>query len=399
MILKIDNNNLLYAPVETNGDLPRRQVDDEIIVKANRVKYLDNNYRVPKMIEMLSEGEYKQIDLFPEYQRRLIWVVEQQSALVESLLLGIPIPSVFLFEKGEDDYEVIDGLQRLNTIRGFRNNEFKLSGLNALRSLEGLTYENCNLDIKNRFDKSVIPAKILTMEPSNGHGLLGGFVETDIRRFIFSRINRGGTQLNFQQLRNAVYKGHFNDAVNELSKIDNFRNAFDIPLEIDKKSNLMVKMTQGNSRFYYEMLDCEMVLRFFALRSRTQSGKIEEILDETMEREKVTDINSVNQLKDVFLSRLGFLMELFDGRPFDIRYSHREDRKISTELYVDFMLGIDRMWEEREAVMQRKVKIKEAKNHYIYTDEAVSERLKSDSSDDYLVPSGDNLASQILKSS
>ena len=399
MTIIFNSTDLVRAPVETNGALPRRQVDDEIIVKANRIKYLDNNYFVPDMIEMLAEGEYKQIDLFPEYQRRLIWVVEQQSALVESLLLGIPIPSVFLFKKEDKDFEVIDGLQRLNTIRGFRNNEFKLSGLRALRSLEGVTYENCNPDIKNRFDKSVIPAKILTMEPSNGNGLIGDFAETDIRRFIFSRINRGGTQLNSQQLRNAVYKGNFNNIINELSKTDDFRSAFDIPLDIDHKSNLLVKMTQGHSGLYYNMDDCEMVLRFFALRNRPKSGKIEEILDETMEREQVTDIESINQLKEVYQSRLGFLMELFDGRPFDTRFEHREDRKISTELYDGFMLGIDQMWEEREVLMQRKAKINEARYHYVFTDEAVSERLKSSSSDDYVELSGDNLATQILKSS
>ncbi len=395
MTLNVGNIKVTLAPDGVNGGPARQLQDDEIIEKANRVNYLDNNFFIPEVIEMLSEGEYKQIDLFPEYQRRLVWTVDQQSALIESILLGIPIPSVFMFKKGSKDYEVIDGLQRLNSIRGFRNDEFKLSGLRVLRSLEGFSFSNCNIAIQERFDGAVLPAKILTMGRINGNGLVGDFVESDIRRFIFSRINRGGTRLNSQQLRNAVYKNDFNSAINELSKTAEFRQAFDIPQNIDEPSNRLVKMTQGNSGLYYDMKDCELILRFFALRGDHKTGSLEEILDYTMERENEIDIKRANELKVEFLERLRFLMELFDGRPFDTLSVDRVERNILFDLYEGFMLGIDYIWEERDEVMQRKAEINEAKYKDVIFVDQLTESRDRDSTDDYIVPRG-GLASQIL---
>ena len=302
-----------------------------------------------------------------------------------------------MFENEIDDYEVIDGLQRINSIRSFRNNEFKLTGLKEFRSLEGLSYENCSPEIQGRFERAELPAKILTMVPSNGNGQTEKFVESDIRRFIFSRINRGGTKLNNQQLRNAVYKSNFNSAINELSKTAEFREAFDIPKDIDNPSNLLVKMTQGNSRLYYKMKDSEMVLRFFALRGGYKTGTLEEILNNTMESEKRTDINRANELKVEFLERLKFLMELFENRPFDMRHPHHQDRKISFKLYEGLMLEIDSKWEEKTEMMRRRKKIQEAMTAYVIDNEALLERLQRNKSGDYMESIDDRLASQVLE--
>ena len=389
------NINVVGSPDGGNGGFPRLRPEDEIIEKASWIDYRDNTFVIPQLIKLLSDSDYGRIDLFPEYQRRIVWTVEQQSGLVESILLGVPIPSVFMFENGIDDYEVIDGLQRINSIRGFRNNEFKLSGLKEFRALEGLSYETCNPVIQGRFDRAKLPAKILTMLPRNGNGKTEEFAESDIRRFIFSRINSGGKQLNEQQLRNAVYKTNFNSAINELSKTAEFRDAFDIPKDIDAPSNLLVKMTQGHSGLYYDMKDCEMVLSFFALRGGHKTGALEEILDNTMENEKSTDVNRVNELKVEFLDRLKFLMELFDNRPFDMRPPYHTNRKISIEMYVALMITIDSKWEEKNELLQRRQKIKEAKNFFI-ADTAVDERIQRDKSGNYMMSINDSYV-QILE--
>ena len=75
-------------------DLQDRTQMMKSIEKANRIKYRDNTFVIPQLIKLLSNSDYGRIDLFPEYQRRLVWRIDQQSALVESILLGVPIPSV-----------------------------------------------------------------------------------------------------------------------------------------------------------------------------------------------------------------------------------------------------------------------------------------------------------------
>ncbi len=115
-----------------------RDPDEFLAQNAFRIVYQTNNFLLPQIRDMIEKREA--INLHPEYQRRLRWTPTQKSRLIESLLLNIPVPPVFFYESDAARYEVMDGQQRLNTIRDFFAGGFALSGLKVLSPLNGLRY-------------------------------------------------------------------------------------------------------------------------------------------------------------------------------------------------------------------------------------------------------------------
>ena len=172
------------------------------------------------------------IKLDPEYQRRHRWSAETSSRLIESLILNIPIPVIFLSqdidvdEEVEDStsrYTVIDGQQRLTAIYDFLSNNLELSGLETLSELNGLTYKSLPSFLIRRLEERTI--KCLRIDST---------VDEQVKFDIFERLNTGSVKLESQELRNATARGPFNDAIKEWAKIKSFRKM----LQIDLVSNV-----------------------------------------------------------------------------------------------------------------------------------------------------------------
>ena len=200
---------------------------DEFFAKnAFRIVYQTNNFFLPQVRDLIDKGEI--LNLRPEYQRRLRWTSVQKSKLVESLLLNIPVPPVFLYESDAARYEVMDGQQRLNAVREFIAGDFALSGLTVLKPLNGLRYSRCPPRIKRALDRGTLSAVVLLLE-SEKDATTGQLTLTDIRRFIFDRLNTGGTKLNPQEIRNALNPGIFNRMILDLTRHSLFTRIFDIP--------------------------------------------------------------------------------------------------------------------------------------------------------------------------
>lgn len=256
---------------------------DEFYAKrAFRVVYQTNNFLLPQVRDLINGKQV--INIRPEYQRRLRWKGPQKSKLIESLLLNIPIPSVFFYESEAARYEVMDGQQRLNAIKEFMNNEFKLTSLGVLWPLNGMSYSQLPPRIKRGLDRAVITAIILLLESDVESVQERDKTQADIRRFIFERLNTGGTRLNAQELRNAVYPGKLNDLIIELARDSRFTRIWGIPpyLETDPNEYYENPVRQKNT-LYSSMMDCQIVLRFFALRDEQFiRGSMKDILDRTM---------------------------------------------------------------------------------------------------------------------
>jgi hypothetical protein len=186
------------------------------------------------------------IKINPEFQRRDRWDEERQSRLIESLLMNVPIPPVFL---GEDDYGfyvVLDGRQRLTAIQSFLNNTLALKGLVVWDDLNGLRFNDL---VKRGLDKHLtrrfLSAIALLKESSPA-----------IKYDVFDRLNTGGVKANEMEVRNAVFRGPFTDALHKLSRHPEFCKAWEIPVDqIEAQSNPI----------YQKMIDLSIVLRFFAL--------------------------------------------------------------------------------------------------------------------------------------
>jgi hypothetical protein len=144
---KLSFSNLeaeLEEPVEDIAkSKPRSDNEIEVFYSEGtfRVVYQTNNFFLPQIKGLIDGKEI--INIRPEYQRRLRWSIRQKSQLIESLLLNIPIPPIFLYEGEFARYEVMDGQQRLNSVREFLNNEFRLTGLSQLHPLNGRTFSRC----------------------------------------------------------------------------------------------------------------------------------------------------------------------------------------------------------------------------------------------------------------
>jgi hypothetical protein len=120
---------------------------DEFFAKnAFRIIFQTNNFFLPQLKDLIDKGVV--LNLRPEYQRRLRWTTVQKSKLIESLLLNIPVPPIFLYESDAARYEVMDGQQRLNAVKEFMAGDFALTSLPVLTPLNGLRYSKCPPRIK-----------------------------------------------------------------------------------------------------------------------------------------------------------------------------------------------------------------------------------------------------------
>lgn len=202
-------------------------------------------------LELLSKKISQDEIIIPEYQRRFVWKIEQASKLIESFLMGLPVPQVFLYVNEEDQLEVIDGQQRLMSVHyymtGFFGEEdsrgnrkvFKLKGLSERSEFNGKTFDELPTKFQRKLKNATLRAiHIKQLRPSG---------EGDAVFHIFERLNTGGTLLRPQEIRNAVYRGPIVDELQRLNSSDAWQKA------------LGLKNPDKNQK------DVELVLRLFSL--------------------------------------------------------------------------------------------------------------------------------------
>lgn len=188
----------------------------------------------------------EQINLNPDFQRRDRWNIQKQSRFIESIIMNVPIPPVFLGENEYGNYEVLDGRQRLTAISDFMKNLYQLKGLGVWGELNGLSFNDFEKKRQDRFlTRRFVPAIVILKESSH-----------EVKYDVFDRLNTGGVVAQPMEIRNAVYQGEFNKVIHELSGDSTFRKLWGIP---QKNQELEKNET------YSKMYDLELVLRFFAL--------------------------------------------------------------------------------------------------------------------------------------
>lgn len=173
---------------------------------------------------------------------------------------------------------------------------------------------------------------------------------TDIRRFIFDRLNTGRTKLNPQEIRNALNLGEFNKAIIDLTRNGLFTEIFDIPPYIEANPTDYYENTKRQrNTLYSSMADCQLVLRYFALKDEKNiRGSMKSMLDRAMEL-RVTN-EQAEALKSQFIDRLTFLHSLFAGRPFLLPPDEKGRERISAAIYDASMVAMDQLWPEREKI-------------------------------------------------
>lgn len=356
------------AETESADSLEKIDPDEFFAKNAFRIVYQTNNFFLPQIRDLIDKGEV--LNLRPEYQRRLRWRTTQKSKLIESLLLNIPVPPVFLYESEAARYEVMDGQQRLNAIREYIAGEFALSGLSVLGPLNGLRYSACPPRIKRSLDRSSISAIVLLLE-SEPEKVDGRLTLTDIRRFIFDRLNTGGTKLNPQEIRNALHPGVFNKTIIEITRDDLFTEVFDIPpyRETDPNEYYENPNRQKN-RLYASMGDCQLVLRYFALKDPGNiRGSMKSMLDRAMAL--ALSEEEAREVKIEYRERLEFLYKLFLEKPFHLAPDEKGRARVSAALYDSSMIAIHELWGSRVKISSDAAAIRDRMNSALSKPELV----------------------------
>lgn len=283
---------------------PERLLSDEELSQ----KYADTQVRIVRssldftlhtLVSSIRDKSY--INLSPGYQRRARWDRRKKSLLIESFLMNVPVPPLFLFEKDYNQYEIMDGRQRLEAISEFLENKYALTGLEFWPELQGKRFTDLPGTIQRGLLRRTINAVVLLAETSRSED---GY---DIRLILFRRLNTGGVRLNPQELRNALYPGLFNKALHDLSRDDLFADVWNIPKRTSNEDEQPSSELQRNV-LYRSMMDCELVLRFFAIRDAAAGlakGSLRQIFDRTMKRYSSYAEGQVDLLKSDFLRTLG----------------------------------------------------------------------------------------------
>lgn len=253
-IKKFENENIeIFKTEEINNHIVSdEEINEKYISGEVRIVTEQARYPLDTICTMLNSGKYL---LRPDFQRRRRWDRSKQSRLIESFIMNIPIPPIFLYEYEFSKYEVMDGLQRLTAIREFYDDKFSLEGLEYWKELNGKKYSELPQEIKSGIDRRYLSSLILLKETANSKTKAD-----EMKQLVFERINSGGVKLEYQESRNALHSGNFNDLVITLSRNEYFCKIFDIPISEEETEEL------ANNTMYKTMADVEMVVRFFAMR-------------------------------------------------------------------------------------------------------------------------------------
>jgi hypothetical protein len=318
----------------------------------NRVTQERNDFLLPQIRDFVKDKKW--LNLRPEYQRRLVWDIVKKSRFIESLLMNIPVPPVFLYETDLNRYEVMDGQQRLNTILEFYDNNLVLRGLETWSVLNGRTYGKCPPRIQRGLDRRRISANVLLAE-----NIRDPKHADFIRRTVFERLNTGGQQLNHQELRNSLYSGRLNKLLIELAGNRLFDEIWNIPAYEDhyRKSEGFISPELAENKLFRRMRDCEIVLRFFAFRSSDRiKGSVRSILDEYMKDNRDAAEPHLERLRSSFLDCLGIAHAIFGDHTFLIR-DGKGNRAHSIPLYDAVMVAVDRLAPSAGKLISNKAKI------------------------------------------
>lgn len=228
--------------------------EEQIISNLRDVRYIVREYPTEVVVQKYLKGRNSDINeiFVPDYQRDLVWPEKNQSRFIESLLIGLPVPFLFVADVSADEdperagrLEIVDGVQRIRTLTRFMTGDLVLGNLERLHQLNGFTYFDLHPSRQRRFGRATMRLIELTET-----------VTEDVRREMFDRINSGSVGLEAVEIRRGMEPGPFLELTTELAA--------------DARLKTLAPVSEAmKRRFEYE----ELVTRFFAfLNKYTEYG-------------------------------------------------------------------------------------------------------------------------------
>lgn len=221
-------------------------------------------FSLKQLIDLIDS---KDIELDPSFQRNFVWDNTRQSRLIESIFLGLPLPSIYLSQYDDGTLTIVDGLQRLNTIRKFVKDELRLSNLEYLEECDGKTFSQLSKVLTplriRRFSQTQIMCFVIDYRSPN-----------KLKYDLFRRLNTGGKPLNNQEIRNCLSRVPLQKALKEMVNSVEFRNATDGSV---KDTRMDAQESALRFMYFYDQYKDDNVLGEY-------SGNMDSTLDEYVEK-------------------------------------------------------------------------------------------------------------------
>ena len=312
---------------DTDGEIKRPFDPEKIKVRT-----------VPIVVDQLvSRVDHGEVDLAPNFQRMAgIWEKKDQSRLIESLLLRIPIPVFYVAADGDDKWSVVDGIQRTSTIHTYVKGRFPLTRLEYLTRLDGLRYEDLPRPLQRRINETQLVVNVI--EPGT---------PKEVMFNIFRRINTGGKMLNGQEIRHALNPGPIRDYLKDLATAAEFLEATDRSISINR------------------MDDRECVLRFLAFYinpwEEYAANDLDGYLGRTMEKVNAMGSSERTRVSEDFRKAMEGAFRIFGNDAFRKRYNRTDYRyQISKALFEAWSVGLARRsGNEIDALVDKRTEVKD----------------------------------------
>ena len=292
------------------SELQKAEAEAEILENQRIVDYDTKEYPVEVIVEKYISGkDDDENEIFvPDYQREFVWPNDRRSKFIESVLIGLPIPYIFVADvaRGEGRLEIVDGSQRIRTLAAFLGNEFELAGLKKLRKLNGFVFSDLPIARQRRFKRRTIRLIELTERADEA-----------VRRDIFERINTGSLLLNDMEQRWGIKEGPLLEFIRVCALDPLFK----------KLAPLSDSMELRRERD-------EFVLRFFAYLDNYLNfdKRVVEFLDEFLEsRQPGFDAAKEEPMRNEFQRMLEFVDKYFAPNGFRKKAGHTRTPRIRFE--------------------------------------------------------------------
>ncbi|KAF0255185.1 DUF262 domain-containing protein [Pseudomonas putida] len=297
-------------------------VEDQIIELKKAVAYDSKDFTieilVKKYLEKIDENEN---EIFvPDYQRDFVWDTSRQSRLIESIVLGLPIPPIFVAENKDGRLEIVDGSQRVRTLSAFLSNELTLESLEKVTKLNGMSFDDFDVSRKRKFNNMTITVIVLSENATE-----------EVKNDLFERINKGSDILRNMETRKGIYRGPFTDFIYTKCATNQ-----------DFRDSIILSKTVKNRQEHEEL-----VLRFFALidmrpKYTDFSRSVSKALDDYMDGKRENFSKEEEQNKLFIFNR----MVDFVTKNFEFGFSKSAGKEVSRIFFEAVSVGCHLALEE-----------------------------------------------------
>lgn len=284
---------MALAVARTESDAEVEDVlgtEEEIPFKYSISSY-GADYTLDSLVRRIGDGSI----IVPSFQREYVWNQKQASLLIESFLMGLPVPGIFLSREEDQTLMVIDGHQRLRTLQYYYDGifagtgkEFALTGVG--KQFKDITYKKLADEDRRRLDDTILHATIVKQDdPADGNSSI---------YLIFERLNTLGVQLVPQEIRNCIYRGPFNELLKELNQNESWREIF--------------------GKMHSRAKDQELILRYLALYldEESYSRPMKGFLNSYMNKNRNLKLHTRYDICEAFIPTIELIYKALGEKAF-----------------------------------------------------------------------------------